>query len=229
MNEDKTVLSLKNVTKSFKTWSITTKVLKWISFDIMKWDFVALMWHSWSGKSTTLNMIWLLDEASSWEIIINWNKVSELHAGERSKLRSKYFGFIFQQYNLMPWLSAYENITLPLIFSGQKWDIEKIHENIQNIWLSHRMHSKPSELSWWEQQRVAILRALANDPDIIIWDEPTWNLDSHNWKKVLEVLIDLNKKKRKTLILVTHDERIWALADYIIRIKDWKLLKSNTK
>ena len=214
--------------KVFKIWEMETEILKNISFNIWKWEFIAIVWPSWSWKSTTLNMIWLLDHISSGEIYLNGNQVASLNSDEKSNLRCINFGFIFQQYNLMPWLTAYENITLPLIFAEKDSKIEKIEKHIKNIWLENRMKHKPLELSWWEQQRVALLRALVNNPEIIIGDEPTWNLDSVTWKKILKILMDLNRNENKTLIIVTHDHEIAKMADRIIKLKDWKVINWNS-
>ena len=221
------ILKLVNLRKSFKLWTVETEVLKGISFNIWPWEFVAIVWASGSWKSTSLNMIWLLDKQSSGEIFLNWENLSSLSDSQKSNLRSTYFWFVFQQYNLMPWLNAYENITLPLIFAEKDSKIEKIQKHIKHIWLEGRMEHKPFELSWGEQQRVALLRALVNNPQIIIWDEPTWNLDSATWEKILEILINLNRTEAKTLIIVTHDKSIAQRADRIITLKDWKIIKTD--
>lgn len=223
------LLKFRNVKKSFMLWDINTEILKWVSFNIWNWEFVSIIWSSGSWKSTTLNMIWLLDSVSDGEIYLKWEKISALSDEKKSSLRLKNFGFIFQQYNLIPWLSAYENITLPLIFAEKDSKLKKIEMYIKTIWLENRMHHKPLELSWWEQQRVALLRAIVNNPEIIIGDEPTWNLDSSNWDKILKILIDLNKEEKKTLIIVTHDINIAKMANRIISLKDWNIISWNLK
>ncbi len=221
------VLKLVNLKKSFTLWTVITEVLRGISFNIWPWEFVAIVWASGSWKSTSLNMIWLLDKQSSGEIFLNWESLSFLSDNKKSNLRSTYFGFVFQQYNLMPWLNAYENITLPLIFAEKDSKIQKIQKHIKQIWLEWRMDHKPVELSWGEQQRVALLRAIVNDPKIIIWDEPTWNLDSTTGEKILKILMDLNRDEWKTLIIVTHDKSIAEKADRVITLKDWNIIKND--
>ena len=153
--------------------------------------------------------------------------MSLLNDDERAELRSKTFGFVFQQYNLIPWLTAYENVTLPLIFSGKKIDAEKLDSRFQKIGLKERLTHRPFELSGGEQQRSALLRALANDPEIILGDEPTGNLDSTTGNKILEMLIDLKKVSKKTLIIVTHDADIAEKADQIIAFKDGRLAQDH--
>lgn len=223
MTKKNHVIKLKNIWKTFQMWEIKTDIIKNVNLDIYEWDFVAIVWPSWSWKSTILNMIWLLDKPSSGEIFINEKNINTLNENQKAKIRSNTFWFIFQQYNLIPWLSAYENITLPLLFAEKDHKILKIKENIETIWLKNRINHKPSEMSWWEQQRVALLRALANDPQIILGDEPTWNLDSNNGEKILKILMNLNKVQKKTLIIITHDMNIANNADKIIKIKDWRI------
>ncbi len=198
-----------------------------MNFYIWEGDFVAIMGSSGSGKSTALNIIGLLDRPTSGQIFLNGRNVSLLNDDKRAELRSKTFGFVFQQYNLIPWLTAYENTTLPLIFSGKKIDEEKIKARFQEIGLKERLTHRPFELSGGEQQRIALLRALANDPKIILGDEPTGNLDSVMGNKILEMLINLNKTQKKTLIIVTHDSDIAKKADRIIIFKDGQAIRDN--
>jgi len=198
-----------------------------LNFYIWEGDFVAIMGSSGSGKSTALNIIGLLDRPTSGQIFLNGRNVSLLNDDKRAELRSKTFGFVFQQYNLIPWLTAYENTTLPLIFSGKKIDEEKIKARFQEIGLKERLTHRPFELSGGEQQRIALLRALANDPKIILGDEPTGNLDSVMGNKILEMLINLNKTQKKTLIIVTHDSDIAKKADRIIIFKDGQAIRDN--
>lgn len=221
------LIKLENVWKVFKPGEIETKVLRNLSLHIWKGDFVVIIGPSGSGKSTTLNMIGLLDRPSSGSLFLKGRDASLLNDDERAEIRSKIFGFVFQQYNLLPWLTAYENITLPLIFSGKKIEAEKVEADFQKIGLKERMIHRPFELSGGEQQRVALLRALANDPEIILGDEPTGNLDSETGNRILELLIDLNKTKKKTLIIVTHDADIAGKADQIIAFKDGHLVRNH--
>jgi ABC-type lipoprotein export system ATPase subunit/YHS domain-containing protein len=221
------LIKLANVWKIFKTGATDTKVLRGLNLHIWAGDFVAVVGPSGSGKSTVLNMIGLLDRPSSGHILLNSKDVSLLKDEQRANLRSHTFGFIFQQYNLIPWLTAYENATLPLIFSGGQIETDKLNARFEEIGLKERVSHRPFELSGGEQQRVALLRALANDPEIILGDEPTGNLDSKTGEKILQMLINLNKKHNKTLVIVTHDKGIAAKADQVIALKDGRLVRNH--
>jgi ABC-type lipoprotein export system ATPase subunit/YHS domain-containing protein len=223
------LIHLHETWKSFKTGSTVTQVLRGINVHIWKGDFTAIIGASGSGKSTLLNIMGLLDIPTSDGLYLEGRRVSDISDEERVTLRSKKFGFVFQQYNLIPWLTAYDNVVLPLMFSGGGVNEkrENIKSKFEEIGLGHRMNHYPTELSGGEQQRVALLRALANDADILICDEPTGNLDSATGDKILEMLIDLNKREKKTLIIVTHDPGIAERADQIITVKDGKTIPAN--
>lgn len=217
-------VKLSNIWKIFKMGKTETKVLRGLNLHIWEGDFVVIIGASGSGKSTALNMIGLLDRPTSGKIFLNGQDVSLLKDEERAKLRSETFGFVFQQYNLIPWLSAYDNVALPLIFTERKIETKKIEAGFQEIGLEKRMNHRPFELSGGEQQRTALLRALTNEPEIILGDEPTGNLDSETGNKILEILIKLNKTQKKTLIIVTHDADIAERADQIIALKDGRMI-----
>lgn len=221
------LIRLSKVQKIFKTGGTETQVLRGLDFYIWKGDFISIIGASGSGKSTALNMIGLLDRPTSGKIFFKNKDVSSLNDEERAEFRSKTFGFVFQQYNLIPWLTAYENASLPFIFSGDYAKESGLKIMFEEIGLKERMAHRPTELSGGEQQRVALIRALSNDPEIIIADEPTGNLDSSTGNKILEMLIDLNKKKKKTLIVVTHDADIAEKADRIITVKDGRLARNH--
>ncbi len=217
------LIKLRDIWKIFKIGKVETKVLRGLNLHIWKGDFVVIIGSSGSGKSTALNIMSLLDRPTSGDIFLNGIDMSLLSDDERSKLRSETFGFVFQQYNLIPWLTAYENVTLPLIFSGKKIKTEQLNTSFEEIGLKERVTHRPFELSGGEQQRTALLRSLANNPEIILGDEPTGNLDSITGDKILDILINLNKVKGKTLVIVTHDDDIAEKADQVIIFKDGKL------
>ncbi|MBI5306185.1 ATP-binding cassette domain-containing protein [Candidatus Wolfebacteria bacterium] len=221
------IISLKNIVKIFIMGDSQTEALCGLDLNIWPGDFVAIIGASGSWKSTALNMIGLLDKPSSGKILLNGKNAAILKDEERAKLRSEFFGFVFQQYNLIPWLTAYENVTLPLIFANKNIDKKKIENKFEGVGIKERILHRPFELSGGEQQRVALLRALSNNPEIIIADEPTGNLDSLTGNRILEMLINLNKINKKTLIIVTHDADIAEKADQVIAIKDGKLVKNH--
>lgn len=221
------LVRLDNLWKIFRLGEVDVEVLKGFSLNIWGGDFVAIIGASGSGKSTALNMLGLLDRPTSGKIILAGQDVSLLKDEERAELRSKTFGFVFQQYNLIPWLTAYENVMLPMMFAKKSVDGAGLKASFQEMGLESRMTHRPLELSGGEQQRVAILRALTNDPEIILADEPTGNLDSTTGNKILEILAKLNKVHKKTLIVVTHDADIAAKADQVVTIKDGRLVRDH--
>ncbi len=221
------LIKLRDVHKIFKMDGTETKALRGLNLNVWRGDFVGIIGASGSGKSTALNMMGLLDRPTSGKIFLNGKNTANIKDLQRAALRSEVFGFVFQQYNLIPWLTAYENATIPLIFAGKKVDKEEIEKGFKEIGLGKRMDHRPFELSGGEQQRVALLRALANAPEIILGDEPTGNLDSKTGSRLLEILVGLNKEKGKTLIIVTHDAEIAEMADQIITIKDGQVIKNH--
>lgn len=222
------VIRMRDVWKIFKMGEVDTKVLRGLNLNIWEGDFVAIIGASGSGKSTTLNMIGLLDRPTSGQVFLGGKDVSKLMNDEkRSEFRSKTFGFVFQQYNLTPWLTAFENVTMPRIFARSEIDEDKIMRDFEDIGLGKRSHHRPFELSGGEQQRVALLRALSNEPEIILGDEPTGNLDSKTGNKILDILIELNKKQGKTLIIVTHDADIAEMSDQIIAMRDGQVIRDH--
>lgn len=218
---------LENVRKTFWLGDAAVEVLKDFSMNIWRGDFVAIIGASGSGKSTALNMVGLLDRPTSGKIFLNGRNVSLLSDEERAGFRSKMFGFVFQQYNLIPWLTAYENVVLPAVFARKSVDRKKVEAGFHEVGLGGRMLHRPLELSGGEQQRVAILRSLVNDPEIILADEPTGNLDSSTGNRILEILVGLNKVQKKTLVVVTHDADIAGKADQVITIKDGQLVQNH--
>ncbi|MBT4334771.1 ABC transporter ATP-binding protein [archaeon] len=220
------VISLNNVGKSYDIGDYELHVLRDISVSIKKGEFVAIKGPSGAGKSTWMNLIGSLDLPTEGSIILDGHDLSTLSEEELAVLRSDKIGFVFQNFNLIPSLTAFENVSMPLIFQ----DVEKEDRNklastlLEKVGLKDRMHHKPSEMSGGEKQRVAIARALVNDPDIILADEPTGNLDSKTGKEIIELLMDLNKKG-KTLIIITHDDKIAKLAERVINLKDGEIIR----
>ena len=225
------MIHLHDVWKVFHDGGVVTEVLRGINIHIWDGDFTVIIGASGSGKSTLLNMIGLLDKPTSGILNLDGKDITATTDDERTVLRSQKFGFVFQQYNLIPWLTAYDNVTLPMIFSETKNGMrrEVLERHFGDIGLGERMDHRPTELSGGEQQRVALLRALANDPEIIIGDEPTGNLDSVTGEKILDMLITLNKTEKKTLIVVTHDADIAKRADQVITLKDGKTIPGHLR
>ena len=217
---------LDDVSKSYEIGDYELHVLQDISLDIKKGEFIAIKGPSGAGKSTWMNMIGSLDVPSSGNIILDGNDLSNLSESELAVLRGKKIGFVFQNFNLIPSLSAFDNVSLPLIFQDiKKEKRDRITKEIlERVGLKDRVNHKPSELSGGERQRVAIARALVNDPEIIVADEPTGNLDSKTGKEIMKLLINLNKEG-KTLIVITHDDSIAKLAKRVINLKDGKITK----
>lgn len=221
------IIKLRSVEKLFHLGLVEVPVLRGLDLNIWEGDFVSIIGASGSGKSTVLNLIGLLDRPTKGTISFRGKDVSILSDDARALFRSKTFGFVFQQYNLIPWLTAYENASLPLIFSGEEALLKKLNDMSERLGLKDRMAHRPFELSGGEQQRTALLRALANDPAVILGDEPTGNLDSETGKNILNMLIQLNREEKKTLIIVTHDATIAEMADEIITIKDGRMLRDH--
>lgn len=224
------VVKMRGVIKTFGEGEAATHVLRGVDLNIWEGDFVSLVGASGSGKSTVLNLIGNLDRVTAGEVRIRGRDISTLSDEERAELRSKTFGFVFQQYNLIPWLTALENAILPVIFAGKgrRTAEAQLRERFASIDLAHRIDYPPFKLSGGEQQRVALLRAIANNPDIILGDEPTGNLDSKTGEKILQILRDLNANEKKTLIIVTHDSSIAQMADHTIVLKDGRVVRNHT-
>jgi putative ABC transport system ATP-binding protein len=222
----KTMIQLKWITKDYTMWNNIVNVLKWVDLEIKSWDFVSIMWPSWSGKSTLMNIIGMLDTASNWEynfwdIQVTWKTEDSL-----SSIRWENIGFIFQSYNLISRMSVLKQVMLPLAYAGIAKDIRKSQaiNALEKVWLWDKINSFPNELSWWQQQRVSIARALAINPGLLLADEPTWALDTKTWEEIMNLLTQLNKEG-KTIVLITHEKDIDAYASRHILIKDWLIVK----
>ena len=197
------------------------EVLKGISLDINKNEYVALMGPSGSGKSTLMNILGCLDTASAGQYVLNGKDVSKMEDNALAEVRNKEIGFVFQQFNLLPRLTALENVALPLIYAGmtKKLRNEKAMHVLEMVSLTDRSHHKPNELSGGQSQRVAIARALVNDPSIILADEPTGNLDSKTSYELMDIFGKI-QSEGNTVVLVTHEEDIANHAKRIIRLRD---------
>ncbi len=201
------------------------KALKGINLTINEGDFISIIGSSGSGKSTLLNLISCLDTPTSGDVYVDGTALSKLGDNERAKLRNQKLGFIFQQFNLLRGMTAYENIELTMRFAGigKKQRHERVQELLKSVGLENKGNNRPTQMSGGEQQRVAIARALANNPTIILGDEPTGNLDSATGATIMQLLTELNKEQKKTLVMVTHDPAIAKKAHRTVRIKDGKL------
>jgi len=218
-----TLLSLKNIIKSYQIKSETYEILKGLDIEIKRGDFVAIMGPSGSGKSTLLNIIGCLDSPTSGLYTLEDKNVSGLSERELAVIRNTYIGFIFQNFNLIPSLSVIDNVLLPSFYLGKE-DHKRAEELLSSMGLAERLSFKPNELSGGQKQRVAIARALMNDPSFLLADEPTGALDSKTGKEIMELIVDLNKKEGKTILMVTHDPIIAERAHRIIRLQDGKIV-----
>jgi len=218
------MIRTEHLTKIYRMGEAEVYALHDVNLEIQDGEFVAIVGPSGSGKSTLLNMIGCLDKPTSGAVFIDGVDTAWLTDNELAEIRRKKIGFVFQQFNLVHTLNALENVALPLFFAGMKRELrlKRAKELLVNMELEHRMYHKPSELSGGEQQRVAIARALANNPEIIIGDEPTGNIDSATGHAIMAILESLNKEGR-TIIVVTHDADIAAHAGSRKRMRDGRV------
>lgn len=221
-----TIISLDKVTKSYFIKNIEYPILKGIDLTVTAGEFVALMGPSGSGKSTLLNIIGALDKPTKGEYLIGNKNVSNLNRDELAQIRNTYIGFIFQNFQLIPTLSSINNVVLPSFYADTH-NYGKAKELLTLFGMGDRLDNKPSELSGGQRQRVAIARALINDPDFILADEPTGNLDSKNGAEILKLILSLKKDFGKTILMVTHDPSIARLSDRTIYLKDGIITKSK--
>jgi len=221
----KELILLENVWKTYTVGDQQINALSGLALNINEHEFVVVMGPSGSGKSTAMNMIGCLDVPTKGRILLGGQDISHLHESDLAQIRGKMIGFIFQKFNLIPTLSALENVMLPLIFQGIPRDerFKRGEKYLKLVDLWNRANHKPNELSGGQQQRVAIARALANEPPIILADEPTGNLDSKTGEMILDFLDKLHREQGKTIVLVTHDPRLESYADRIYRLLDGKV------
>jgi putative ABC transport system ATP-binding protein len=202
------------------------KVLQGISLNIERSEMVAIMGPSGSGKSTLLNMIGLLDRPTSGSYILDGSEVSRLSGAELAKIRGQKIGFIFQDFNLLPYLSALDNVELGQKYAG-KTDLHVAKEALEKVGLADRIKHRPNEMSGGEQQRVAVARALAKDPPIILADEPTGNLDSKSSKEIMNILTNLHQEQNITLVMITHDPSVAHYCQRIVHIRDGQVISEE--
>lgn len=215
------IIHLENIQKSYFMGKNALQVLKGVSLDIFKNEYVALMGPSGSGKSTLMNILGCLDTPSGGKYILNGQDVSKMEDNALAEVRNKEIGFVFQQFNLLPRLTALENVALPLVYAGvpKKIRLEKAMHVLEMVNLTQRSHHKPNELSGGQSQRVAIARALVNDPALILADEPTGNLDTKTSYEIMSIFGDIHSRGN-TVVLVTHEEDIANHAKRIVRLRD---------
>ena len=221
-NSHEYIVRTKGVVKEYTMGGQTLRALKGVNLDIRRGEYISLMGPSGSGKSTLFNMVGGLDKPTEGNVFIDEVDMAQLDAAELAYLRCRRIGYIFQTFNLIPVMTALENVTLPMIFAGLASDesAEKGMHLLKIVGLGERFHHKPTELSGGQQQRVAIARSFANDPAIILADEPTGNLDGKTGTEIIELLRAMNKERGVTIISATHDLKMVDVSDRIVYIRD---------
>lgn len=224
--KNENIIELKDVCRYYQLGDAEIKALCEVNLQIKRGDFLAIVGPSGSGKSTMMNLVGALDLSSEGDIFLDGQNIEHLPESDLAQIRGKKIGFVFQTFNLIPTLNALENIALPMIFHGVKKEerIRRAGEILKEVGLTHRKTHLPKELSGGERQRVAIGRALANDPEVILADEPTGNLDSHTGLEIIKLFTELNKKG-KTIILVTHNLDLIKYAQKVLKISDGKIIE----
>ena len=217
------ILRVSQLSKSYQSGSRNLKVLDDISFDLQKGETLSIVGPSGSGKTTLLGLCAGLDQVDEGSIEIQNVTIDKLSEDERAQVRNQYVGFVFQNFQLIPTLTALENIVVPIELRGEKNSLETGQELLEKVGLSNRADHYPTQLSGGEQQRIAIARAFSNRPDILFADEPTGNLDEETGQKIEELLFDLNKQNGTALVLVTHDLELAKKTDKVIRLKGGKI------
>ncbi len=224
------LIELKDVSKVYKLGNVEVKAIQHVHLEIERGEFLAVMGPSGSGKSTLMNIIGCLDRPTSGEYYLEGRAIKGLSRDEQSSVRLEKIGFIFQTFNLLPRLSALENVGLPLLYAGIKKSQRKMRavSLLESVGLAERLNHKPAELSGGERQRVAIARCLVNNPSIILADEPTGNIDSHASQHIMELLIQLNKKGA-TILLVTHNQELSRYSTQSITLRDGRIETANDR
>jgi len=225
--QGKTILRLENVWKIYQMGAVEVPALRGVSIDIKQGDFVAITGASGSGKSTMMNLMGCLDTPSRGRIYLKSRDISTLSESDLATFRGRTIGFVFQQYNLIPSMTAFENVLLPLEFLeySDSDAARRAKEILHTVGLEDRMHHRPAELSGGQQQRVSVARSLAGDPEIILADEPSGALDSVMGRKIMELLCKLWMEEKKTIIMITHELNLAKYARIIVELKDGQIIK----
>lgn len=224
-------ISLSNITKTYNSWSPNEiEVLKWLNLDITEGDFTAIMGPSGSGKSTLMNIVGMLDTPTSGSYLLNNTSVAELSETEQSLIRRDNIWFVFQGYNLLKKMKAWQQVALPLSYMGvpKTEKYERAIKALEVVWLADKINNRPNQLSGWQQQRVSIARALVTNPSLILADEPTGALDSKTGQEVMELFQTINQEENRTILLITHDTTIADYAKAIITISDGLFIDTTT-
>lgn len=217
------VVEIRNISKSYQLGSVKVQAIKGLSLSLQEGEFTALIGSSGSGKTTLLNLIGCLDDADQGEILIDQTNVQSLTEDEKSNLRNRKIGFIFQSFNLIPVLNIYENVEIPLTIRKDLSPEERktrVMSAIKDVGLEEFVHHRPDQLSGGQRQRVAIARALVTNPSLILADEPTANLDSKTAHLIIDLMMELNRKKKVTFFFCTHDEKLMNRVQRVVKIRD---------
>lgn len=229
-NQDNILLSARNIRKSYYIGTPNElEILHGIDIDIRKGEFVSIVGQSGSGKSTLMNILGILDRQTSGDYVLNGIDISKAPNKALSKLRNEHIGFVFQTYNLIARTNALSNVEMPMLYAGvsPKARRERAEQLLEMVGMSERMHHTPDELSGGQKQRVAIARAMANDPDIILADEPTGALDSKTGRLVMDIFHELHEKQGKTIVLITHSNELAAETPRIVTISDGNIVSEK--
>jgi putative ABC transport system ATP-binding protein len=223
------VVKIDNATRVYKVGTVETRALRGVNLSIENGEFTALVGPSGSGKTTLLQLIGCLDQPTSGSVWVDGKDVTRLNRNQRADMRRGHIGFIFQFFALIPTLTAYENVEMPLLLNGHspKERRERVMELLKAVDLTERAKNRPDQLSGGQQQRVAVARALATKPSLILADEPTANLDTENGKQVMELMERLNKSTGVTFVFATHDPRVLKYAHRVVTLRDGLIVENN--
>lgn len=216
------LLKLENIIKIYQVWEQEVRALRWVDLSINKWEFVSITWESWSGKSTLMNIIWMLDTPTSGKYFFENSEVSYLSDDDQSIIRGQTIWFIFQNYNLLPRTTVLKQVMTPLMYQWvpKEEREERAFQALKKVWIESKVYNLPTQLSGWQQQRVAIARAIVTNPSLILGDEPTWALDSKTWMEIMDLITSFNDEW-KTVLIITHTHEVAKYAKRNIHITDW--------